>query len=68
VDALMYSAGLRPGRMISDGAASAHVLAYHDLARLTELLLLWRHDSIMYSEIAYVAKQIDLTPQPSGVG
>jgi hypothetical protein len=68
VDALMYSAGLRPGRMVSVGAASAHVLAYHDLSRLTELLLLWRLDSIKYPEIEYLAKQIHLTPQLSGVG
>ena len=50
VDALMYTAGLRPGRMNNDGAASAHVLAYHDLSRLTELLLLWRHDDVTYPQ------------------
>jgi hypothetical protein len=50
VDALIYTAGLRPGRMINDGAASPHVLAYHDLSRLTELLLLWRLDNIAYPE------------------
>jgi len=68
VDALMYTAGLRPGRMFNDGAASAQVLAYHDLSRLTELLLLWRHDGIKHPEIAYLARQIALTPQPSVVG
>jgi hypothetical protein len=68
VDALMFSAGLRPGGMLNDGAASARVLAYHDLSRLTELLLLWSHDSIKYSEIAYLASQLDLTPQPPGAG
>ena len=68
VDALMYAAGLRPGRMINDGAASAHVLAYHDLSRLTELLLLWRLDSIKYPEISYLAGQINLTPRLSGAG
>jgi hypothetical protein len=67
VEALMYAAGLRPGRMVNDGAASPHVLGYHDLSRLTELLLLWRLDSIKYPEIAYIAKQIDLTPQLPGV-
>jgi hypothetical protein len=65
--ALTYTAWLRPGRMINDGAASPHVLAYHDLSRLTELLLLWRLDSIKYPEISYLARQIDLTPQLSGV-
>jgi hypothetical protein len=68
VDALMYTAGLRPGRMINDGAASPHVLAYHDLSRLTELLLLWRLDSPKYPEMSYLAGQIHLTPQLSGVG
>jgi hypothetical protein len=67
VDALMNSAGLRPGRMLNDTAASPHVLAHHDLARLTELLLLWRMDSTKYPEIAYLAGQISLTPT-SGVG
>ena len=68
VEALMLSAGLRPGRMVNDGTASPHVLAHHDLSRLTELLLLWRRDSIAYPEIEYLAKQISLTPQLSGVG
>jgi hypothetical protein len=67
VDALMYTAGLRPGRMINDGAASPHVLAYHDLSRLTELLLLWRLDSPKYPEMSYLAGQIHLTPHMSGV-
>ena len=67
VAALMYSAGLRPGRMLNDEAAGAHVGAYHDLARLVELLLLWRLDSIKYPEIAYLAGQINLTPQLSRV-
>jgi hypothetical protein len=33
--ALIYAVGLRPGRMINDGAASPHVIAYHNLSRLT---------------------------------
>ena len=31
VDAVMNSAGLRPGRMVNDTSASPHVLAYYDL-------------------------------------
>ena len=62
-----YTAGLRPGRLINDGAASPHVLAYHDLSRLTELLL-WRLDSNAYPEISYLARLIDLTPQLSAAG
>lgn len=67
IDALMYSASLRPGRMVNDEASGVHVGAYHDLARLAELLLLWRLDSIKYPEIAYLAGQINLTPHMSGV-
>jgi hypothetical protein len=65
IAAVMSGAGLRPGRAYSDGAASAHVWAYHDLTRLIELLLLWRLDSIAYPEIAYLAGQIQLTPHLS---
>lgn len=60
-------AGLRPGRMLDDDAASPRVLAYHDLSRLIELLLLWDLDndvdgpSMKYPEIAYLARQIKET-------
>jgi hypothetical protein len=67
IGVVMAGAGLRPGRMAADSAAVAHVLAYHDLARLIELLLLWRLDSIAYPEIAYLAGQISLTPWMAGV-
>jgi hypothetical protein len=63
----MAGAGLRPGRMAADPSVAAHVLAYHDLARLIELLLLWRLDSVAYPEIAYLAGQITLTPWMVGV-
>jgi hypothetical protein len=53
--------------MAVDVGAAAHMLAYHDLARLLELLLLWRLDSIAYPEIAYLAGQIHLTPRMAGV-
>ncbi|PBA42294.1 hypothetical protein CKJ63_07390 [Mycobacterium avium] len=68
IGVLMSGAGLRPGRVGSDAAAAVHVLAYHDLSRLIELLLLWRLDSIAYPEIAYLASQIQLSPWISGVG
>ena len=67
VEAVMNSASLRPGLMLNDEAAGAHARAYHDLARLTELLLLWRLDSTKYPEIAYLAGQINLTPYMSEV-
>jgi hypothetical protein len=62
------SAGLRPGWSGVDEVASPHALAQHDLARLMELLLLWKFDSpgsrdIQYADIAYLAKQINDTPR-----
>ena len=68
VDALMNSAGLRPGLMLSDEPAGTHARAYHDLARLIEILQLWNLDdqtdgpAIKYPEIAYLAEEIRLTP------
>ena len=66
--AVTTAAGLRPGRMGVDEIASPHALAHHDLARLMELLLLWKFDSpgsrdIQYADIAYLAKQINETPR-----
>ncbi len=63
---VMAGAGLRPGRMSADHSMAAHVLAYHDLTRLIELLMLWRLDTIAYPEIAYVAGQISMTPGRRG--
>lgn len=68
IGVLMSGAGLRPGRLGSDAGAVAHVLAYHDLARLIELLSLWRLEAIAYPEIAYLAGQIQLSPWMAGVG
>lgn len=56
--------------MLNDEAASPYVLAYHDLARLIEILLLWNLDDdtdgpgIKYPEIAYLAEQIHRAPKP----
>jgi hypothetical protein len=66
--AVTTAAGLRPGRMGVDEVASPHALAQHDLARLMEILLLWKFDSagsrdIQYADIAYLAKQINETPR-----
>ena len=67
IDALMYSTGLRPGRLLNDDGASPHVLAYHSLVRLAELLALWSLDKIAYPELAYLAEQIKRAPQMSGI-
>jgi hypothetical protein len=62
------AAGLRPGWSGVDEVASPHTLAHHDLARLMELLLLWKFDTpgsrdIPYADIAYLAQQINETPR-----
>jgi hypothetical protein len=67
IGVLMSGAGLRQGRMAVDSSTVGHMLAYHDLARLLELLLLWRLDSVAYPEIAYLAGQIHLTPRLVGI-
>lgn len=65
--AVTTGAGLRPGLLGTDEVASPHVLAHFDLARLMEILQLWRSDSgdrrdLQYADIAYLAKQISDTP------
>lgn len=70
--AVTTAAGLRPGWVGVDDKASPHVLANHDLARLMELLMLWRsaiadRHAIPYADIAYLAREIFYTPQFSGV-
>lgn len=70
--AVTTAAGLRPGWVGVDDKASPHVLANHDLARLMELLMLWKsaiadRHAIPYADIAYLAREIFYTPQFSGV-
>lgn len=62
-EAVGMGTSLRPGLVGRDGV-SPHVLAYFDLARLIEILLLWSLDGetggrgIKYPEIAYLTRQI----------
>lgn len=62
-EAVGMGTSLRPGLINRDGA-SPHVLAYFDLSRLIEILLLWSLDNetggrgIKYPEIAYLTRQI----------
>jgi hypothetical protein len=58
VNAILDSASLRPGRMLVSEGASPYARAYHNLARLTELLGLWRGNDPQHAEIAYTAAQI----------
>ena len=63
LEAVGMGTSLRPGLIGREGA-SPHVLAYFDLARLIEILLLWSLDDeaggrgIKYPEIAYLTGQI----------
>jgi hypothetical protein len=58
VNAILDSASQRPGRMLESDGASPYARAYHNLARLTELLALWRGNDPQHAEIAYTAAQI----------
>ena len=57
------SASYRPGRDSDSEGASPYARAHHNLARLTELLAMWRDNSPKYPEIAYVAGQIEKETQ-----
>ena len=64
------SASHRPGRMLDSAGASPYARAHHKLARVTELLAMWRDKTPKYPEIEYVIKQIELEAElwPSGGG
>jgi hypothetical protein len=57
LNATLDSASQRAGRLAETEEISPYARAYHNLARSTELLLLWR-DGPKYLEIAYEAEQI----------
>jgi hypothetical protein len=58
VNAILDSSSQRPGRMLESEGASPYARAYHNLARLAELLGLWRGNDPQHAEIAYTAAQI----------
>jgi hypothetical protein len=64
------SASHRPGRMLDSAGASPYARAHHNLARVTELLAMWRDKTPKYPEIEYVIKQVELEAElwPSGGG
>ena len=64
------SASHRPGRMLDSDGASPYARAHHNLARVCELLAMWRDKTPKYPEIEYVIKQIELETElwPSGGG
>jgi hypothetical protein len=44
--------------LLDSAGASPYARAYHNLARLAELLALWRGTEPQHAEIAYTAAQI----------
>jgi hypothetical protein len=70
LSAAANSASHRPGRMLDSEGASPYARAHHNLARVTELLPMWRDATPKYPEIEYVIGQIDLEAElwPSGGG
>lgn len=56
--AMLDSSGSRPGRIGTDTGASSYARVQHNLARLAELLLLWRHGAPDHREVVYLAHQI----------
>jgi hypothetical protein len=54
------SASHRPGRILDSEGASPYARAHHNLARVTELLPMWRYSTPKYPEIEYVIRQIEL--------
>jgi hypothetical protein len=70
LSAAANSASHRPGRMLDSEGASPYARAHHNLARVTELLSMWRDTTPKYPEIEYVIRQIDLEAElwPSGGG
>jgi hypothetical protein len=58
LNATLDSASQRPGRLLDSQGATPYARAYHNLARLAELLGLWTGNDPQHAEIAYVAGQI----------
>ena len=56
--AITDSSGQRPGRLGTDTEASSYARVHHNLARLAELLLLWRHGIPDHREVVYLAHHI----------
>ena len=56
--AITDSSGQRPGRIGADTEASSYARVQHNLARLAELLLLWRHGAPDHREVVYLAHHI----------
>ena len=56
--AITDSSGQRPGRLGTDVEASAYARVHHNVARLAELLLLWRHGAPDHREVVYLAHHV----------
>jgi len=59
LSSVLQSASQRPGHGPESGEASPFARAYHNLARASELLLMWtRSNDLPFTEIAYTAAHI----------
>lgn len=59
LSSVLQSASQRPGHGPESGEASPFSRAYHNLARASELLMMWnRSNDLPYTEIAYTAAHI----------
>lgn len=56
--AITDSSGQRPGRIGTDTEASSFARVQHNVARLAELLLLWRRSAPDHREVVYLAHHI----------
>lgn len=56
--AITDSSGQRPGRIGTDTEASSYARVQHNVARLAELLLLWRRGAPNHREVVYLAHHI----------
>lgn len=56
--AITDSSGQRPGRIGTDTEASSYARVQHNVARLAELLLLWRRGAPDHREVVYLAHHI----------
>lgn len=56
--AITDSSGQRPGRIGTDTEASSYARVQHNVARLAELLLLWRRGAPDHREVVYLAHHV----------
>jgi hypothetical protein len=58
LNATLDSASQRPGHLMASDGPTPYARTFHNLARTTELLTLWRANEPQHAEIAYLATHI----------